>query len=305
MGVYKRLPRGTSPFIFVRGMGTTFVLPEWSSTGGRCDRAGVEARLQDPTAGRVDLRATHCYVEFASVEDACCWRERLRNEKFDVDFAQLVDLVGFPEPSSSSVSIPGLEVTLEAVSPDDEAALVAFVDSNPWEEKVKRRVQHYGHEFDYVTKLNGDIKTPMPDLFRRIVPNFEQCTVNEYLPGVGIASHVDTHSCFDDTLLVISLAAPITMDFATDDSKQSFYVPRRSKMVFAGAARFQYLHGIASRTTDVVDGRLMDRQRRISLTFRNLRRPGPDGKIECRCRWPERCDTQTPASRTAPRLIGK
>jgi len=305
MGVYKRLPNGTSPFLFVRGLGTSFELPEWSSSEGRCDKAGIEARMQDPKVGRVDVRATHCYVAFESVDDACCWRERLREQNFDVDHAQLVDLepTNIPEPSSSSVSIPGLDVQLNSVSPEDEAALIQFIDSRPWEVKVKRRVQHYGHEFDYVSKLNGQIKDPIPELFRKLVPDFSQCTVNEYTPGIGIASHVDTHSCFDETMVVLSLGAPITMIFTNQESKHSYYIPCRSKMVFSGEARYLYQHGIPSRTTDLVDGNLVDRRRRISLTFRNLRAPDQDGLVACRCQWPEHCDTQTPASKTVPRFI--
>ena len=29
------------------------------------------------------------------------------------------------------------------------------------------------------------------------VPEFDQCTINEYSPGVGLSSHVDTHSAFE------------------------------------------------------------------------------------------------------------
>lgn len=38
-------------------------------------------------------------------------------------------------------------------------------------------------------------------------------TVNEYLPGQGIAAHVDTHDAFGHTLLSLSLASGVVMDF--------------------------------------------------------------------------------------------
>lgn len=41
----------------------------------------------------------------------------------------------------------------------------------------------------------------------------DQVTVNEYLPGQGIASHVDTHEAFGPTLLSLSLVSGVVMDF--------------------------------------------------------------------------------------------
>jgi hypothetical protein len=37
-----------------------------------------------------------------------------------------------------------------------------------------------------------------------------------------------------------------------------------------GDARHLWLHGIPPRKTDVVDGRKIERSRRLSLTFRNV-----------------------------------
>ena len=41
----------------------------------------------------------------------------------------------------------------------------------------------------------------------------DQVTVNEYLPGQGIAAHVDTHEAFGHTLLSLSLVSGVVMDF--------------------------------------------------------------------------------------------
>jgi len=305
VGVYKRLPDGKSPILFVRGLGTTVELPEWSSTRHCCDHAGVLSRLQKPTVVRLHLRANHSYLEFASEDDATTWRERLLECSFAVDYAQIQATKpgSLPSPAVSSVSVPGLQVIPEAVSAEDEARCIAFIEQQPWERKIKRRVQHYGYEFEYLTKLPGEVQRAIPDCFQQLAPGFHQCTVNEYLPGVGIAPHVDTHSCFGDVIVVISLLAPITMDFTTENEKQSLYIPRRSKMILEEASRYQYFHGIASRKSDVFADRIVARQRRVSLTFRTLRAPDSDGRVHCQCVWPLHCDSQRPAARTAPRRL--
>lgn len=91
--------------------------------------------------------------------------------------------------------------------------LLHFIEKHPWNSLKYRRVQHYGYAFDY-TRNNVD-KTakigPLPGIFSVIAarvsaefaPNieFDQLTVNEYLPGQGIKPHVDTHSAFEGPIV--------------------------------------------------------------------------------------------------------
>ena len=124
------------------------------------------------------------------------------------------------------------------------------------------------------------------------VPN--QLTVNRYRPGDGIAAHVDVHSSFTSFVLSLSLASDITMDILpfppTPDqpAPPSFplLLPRRSLLLLSHYARYGCQHAIQARKTDRVDGRLVDRRERISLTFRRRREGG-----ECRCQWRALCDT--------------
>lgn len=117
-----------------------------------------------------------------------------------------------------------------------------------------------------------------------------QLTLNEYQPGQGIAHHVDSPICFGPLVCILSTAGDISMTFmkkqkhvAQDNSSASdpsnvstvhMYVKRRSLMVFTGDARYEYTHGIASRRTDKYQGVTHERQRRVSLTFRQAIIPG-------------------------------
>jgi alkylated DNA repair protein alkB family protein 8 len=106
-------------------------------------------------------------------------------------------------------------------------------------------------------------------------PNLNQLTVNEYNPGEGIGSHVDTVTAFDDGLLIITLNGGIVMEFrrAVDDRNGSnmrklVYLPPRSLAVLSGDARYKYEHMIVSRMTDTVNGEIIPRKLRVSLTLR-------------------------------------
>eukprot|EP00947_MAST-08B_sp_MAST-8B-sp1_P004628 g4628.t1 len=62
-----------------------------------------------------------------------------------------VKVIDGPQPG-----LPSAKVLLDFLSPHEEAALLAlFDDGRPWQRGIKRRVQHYGVEFDYVRRHVG------------------------------------------------------------------------------------------------------------------------------------------------------
>ena len=121
-------------------------------------------------------------------------------------------------------------------------------------------------------------------------PNLNQLTINEYTPGQGIGSHVDTETAFDDGLLIVSLNGGIVMEFrqvlssGDDDGnsnkeddgsasssnlkKKLLYLPPRSLVLLSKDARYKWEHMIVSRKTDTVDGVVIPRKLRVSLTLR-------------------------------------
>merc|ERR1712176_337166 len=51
--------------------------------------------------------------------------------------------------STAAVKVPGLEVVQGFVTEVEAEELLAAIDAQPWDATIKRRVQHYGHAFDY------------------------------------------------------------------------------------------------------------------------------------------------------------
>lgn len=126
---------------------------------------------------------------------------------------------------------------------------------------------------DFETKSEDDSK---------VYPTLNQLTVNEYSPGEGIGSHVDTPSAFADGLISISLNSGIVMEFRKvvdkDDlstreksegpNRKLVYLPPRSLLLMSGDARYRWEHMIVTRKTDTHNGEVQRRGTRVSLTLR-------------------------------------
>lgn len=102
---------------------------------------------------------------------------------------------------------------------------------------------------------------------------FDQLLVNEYLPGQGIAWHVD-YQPFDRTVVSLSLLSACVMELrhVADGRREAILLEPRSLLVLSDEARYQWQHAIARRKSDRIQGVAIPRQRRLSVTFRLLKR---------------------------------
>jgi alkylated DNA repair dioxygenase AlkB len=191
----------------------------------------------------------------------------------------------FPtENVPSQERIEGLTYIPDFITPAEKAALISTIDQQPWLSDLKRRVQHYGWKYDYTARrVDKSMRLePLPDwlidycqrlyndgLFPKIP---DQVIINEYQPGQGIAPHVDCVPCFEETIASLSLGSHCVMEFtnpATGEKTNHLLEPR-SLLIFSCNARYQWKHGIAARKADKYDGQIIQRGRRVSLTFRNV-----------------------------------
>jgi alkylated DNA repair dioxygenase AlkB len=180
--------------------------------------------------------------------------------------------------------IPGLSCIAGYISSDQEQLLLSNIDACRWLSDLKRRVQHYGYKYDYKSRAI-DAKAylgPMPpwaqDLCLRLAADGifpdapDQMIVNEYLPGQGISAHVDCVPCFGDPVASLSLGSSCTMEFSNPKTggKQEALLEPQSLVVLSGPARYEWRHAIPARKSDVIGGIKRMRERRVSLTFRNV-----------------------------------
>ncbi|GFH22249.1 tRNA methyltransferase [Haematococcus lacustris] len=57
--------------------------------------------------------------------------------------------------TSDQLGVPGLQLLHDFVSPGEEIELLNAVAHGPWQHLAKRRVQHFGWEFDYSVRGRG------------------------------------------------------------------------------------------------------------------------------------------------------
>lgn len=207
----------------------------------------------------------------------------------------------------SAATVPGLVYVPGWVDPDACRRLIELIDAAEWSSPLSRRVQHYGHRYDYgrrgvdrVTDTPGGADgpgaggeaersgvPPLPvwatELAARLLTEermdraADQVIVNEYEPGQGISAHVDSVPSFGPVVAALSLGSPCVMEFTRlkDRVKAAVRLAPGSLCVMAGDARYAWSHSIAARKSDPDPSGLgrRARGRRISVTFRTVRRP--------------------------------
>lgn len=174
----------------------------------------------------------------------------------------------------------GLRYIEDWIEVDYHNDLISVIDSLPWDSTLKRRVQQYGYMYNYKKPSSNIYIGELPDFLyiiacrlkeESIYKNIpEQVIINEYLPGQGIANHIDCIPCFDETIVSLSLGSKCVMDIIGNKIIHQV-LDTRSILILQGESRYKYTHGIRANFSDIIDGKKVARERRISITFRNIK----------------------------------
>lgn len=184
-----------------------------------------------------------------------------------------------------AMEISGLKYITDFITSQEENDLLLAINKEKWLTDLRRRVQHYGYKYDYKKRsldysmFIGEIPQWAQVIAEKIVGMQlmnkvpDQIIVNEYLPGQGIADHIDCEPCFEDTIVSLSLGSQCIMDIRNKNDKKNkkeILLEPRSLIVLSGDARYNWTHGIPSREKDKWDGISIARTKRVSLTFRKV-----------------------------------
>ncbi|KAF2153409.1 hypothetical protein K461DRAFT_293674 [Myriangium duriaei CBS 260.36] len=210
-------------------------------------------------------------------------------------------------PLEKLLHIPkGLSIIDQFVSPEEEATILSFLDTQEWRTDLSRRTIHFGGTYCVMAPKDSSPQTKkqieqtiitaakMPVelhfLVQRMVDRDlykdearpEYCIVNEYTPGLGISAHVENFR-FGEPVCSLTLAGSDEMRFhqleeAHDGSVRSgkaASAPRTGRRQDVAMARrsLLVLRGEArySWQHEIVRGRTRTRPpgwKRVSLTFR-------------------------------------
>ncbi len=163
------------------------------------------------------------------------------------------------------------------ITETEEAMMQERVNIGEWYNRSGRMMQSYGFNYkkgEYDAPLHET--TPIPVEFRSIIErinsltkrDFNQMTVNRYEPGQGIDAHYDHLTRFGDTIVGITLGSGCTLTFQHMKDRVDVYLEPRSLYVMQGDMRYVWKHKISKLFSDEVDGEVIKRGTRTSLTFR-------------------------------------
>lgn len=174
----------------------------------------------------------------------------------------------------------GLALQTNVITPEKEAEIIAWLDTQTWSTELTRRTQHYGYGYNYKRKdlvpgtpLVGSINE-IADIFRRAkLMNPEQCIVNEYTRNQGIEPHIDNLG-FGPVIIGLSICGDGVMVFERNAEHFECFLPRRSVVMLSGPARYEWKHSIKKRVTYTDNNGIKINKpqdyRRISLTYREI-----------------------------------
>jgi len=174
--------------------------------------------------------------------------------------------------------VNGLFVLKDFINEEEEAELLTHIYDKLWDETLTRRTQQYGWEYNY---HGGPLKKarPLPKWTNGIITRLteenyiktppEQLIINEYIPGQGISFHKDKY-IFGDTILSVSLGSACMFQFKRHENIYDIYLEPKTLIIMREDARYKWMHGIPGRLRDIVDGTKIQRETRVSLTFRWL-----------------------------------
>ncbi len=186
--------------------------------------------------------------------------------------------------NSAVKSVPGLRYIPNYLSTHEQEDLMEIIDQQPWLADLKRRVQQYGYRYDYKgRRVDPDLYLgPLPEWLLPLAARVhrdelietlpDQVIINEYLPGQGIAAHIDCRTCFGESILSLSLGSPCVMAFTRPQDRREvpLLLAPGSLLAMHGESRREWKHGIRARKVDHFDGHDFPRGRRLSLTFRDV-----------------------------------
>ena len=147
--------------------------------------------------------------------------------------------------------------------------------------EASRRVLQFGRCYSYLREpLSAAAPLPISciaiaeairERLNFETPPFAQMIVNEYMPGHGIASHIDNPRQFGDVIACITLLSGAEIEFShLSKETLKLYAAARSLYIMSSEARFDWKHGISKRKKDAVESIVVQRSRRLSLTFRSV-----------------------------------
>lgn len=202
----------------------------------------------------------------------------------------------------------GLHYFKKVIDKEHGKKLIELIDRQTWHPITRsdnsRKVQHYGYLYEYMTGRPGEETDPLPDFLvclkdiltdicvkLKLIPSnkdyFNSCIVNDYQVGQGITSHTD-NKLFGGVIGCFTLSLgryPGEIVFTKNGETPFTIHPKPNSLyIMSGDSRYYWKHSLIGRKSDPPKssfshkkrtenekrGDRTKRERRISVTFRNV-----------------------------------
>lgn len=145
----------------------------------------------------------------------------------------------------------GLNIIKEFLTLEEESEILSNIDKKKAVKKFDRNsIQRFGSDKPYKSDMVSNV---IPEFLvnvgkklveRKIVQNQPQSvTINQYLKGQAIASHIDSAQS-GKVITILSLLSDAIMVFTLNKERVSIEVPRRSILTMSGESREKWKHAI-------------------------------------------------------------
>jgi alkylated DNA repair dioxygenase AlkB len=179
--------------------------------------------------------------------------------------------------------VPGLFIYPNFIDEEKEQQLLEEIDSQIWVVDYLRRLQYYGYRNELEKPYNLiPFPVPIPETIQQLSEEIvkqkiltyqpDQVIINEYVPGEGIKPHKD-RAYYENQICGVNLGSGCIMKFIKGKNIEvvDVEVPRRSLYVMQDDARKKWSHGIPPRKKDNINGNILHRERRVSITYRKVK----------------------------------
>jgi len=180
--------------------------------------------------------------------------------------------------ASDRLTISGVTLIPDFVSPDEEQLLITGIETIPWVDSQSGRRKHdYGPKVNFKKqKLKLDCFLGFPQHSSNLLDKLQSCTpLSDFLPvemcdleytperGSAIDPHFDDSWLWGERLVTLNLLSPITYTLTRSGSREEVLIPipRRSLIILSDSARHEWMHAIKR-------GHVTSR--RIGITIREL-----------------------------------
>ena len=170
------------------------------------------------------------------------------------------------------MKINGLTVIDNYIDAKTHDDLIVNINNSYWSKSLSGYIQHYGYVYNY-NSYGIEQSAPIPEWITALFPNknYDQCIINRYLPGEGIAPHIDS-PIFADEICTLSIGSKCIMYFTKNTDVKQVILKPCSLLIMKGDARNDWKHSISAQKSDLIDRLRKKRETRYSITMRTIKK---------------------------------